>query len=190
MGVTMKQLTVVQGSLQQVSQQKGITLAESFLDVDVILIVDMSGSMGTHDAPGGLSRFEAAENELKRLQVELPGKIGVIAFSSYPLFCPNGQPARLDGSTDIASALQFVKAADDTGIRFILISDGEPNDKEATLNVARTFKSKIDTIFIGPELSPGKEFLKRLASVTGGKQVDSKEVGMLAAPVMTLLQAG
>ena len=182
-------LTVVQGSLQNVSQQKGITLAESFLDVDVLLIVDMSGSMSTHDAPGGLTRYEAAEKELARLQNELPGKIGVIAFSGYPVFCPNGQPPRLDGSTDMEAALQFIKVADDTGIKFILISDGEPNDERATLNVARTFKTKIDTIFIGPELSPGKDFLKKLASLTGGKQVNSKEVGMLAQPVKYLLEA-
>lgn len=182
-------LVVVTGSLQQVSQQKGITLAESFLDVDVLLIVDMSGSMSSNDAPGGISRYEAAEKELARLQNELPGKIGVIAFSSYPVFVPNGKPPRLDGSTDMAGALQFVKVADDTGIKFILISDGEPNDERKTLEVAKTFKTKIDTIFIGPEISKGKEFLKRLASLTGGKQVNSKQVGMLAQPVKYLLEA-
>lgn len=183
-------LTVVQGSLQQVSQQKGITLAESFLDVDVLLIVDMSGSMGTFDAPGGLSRFEAAERELARLQNELPGKIGVIAFSSYPVFVPNGQPPRLSGSTDMEAALQFVKVADNTGIKFILISDGEPNNERETLVVAKTFKTKIDTIFIGPDYSPGKQFLDKLASLTGGKSVKTKEVAMLAQPVKALLQAG
>lgn len=183
-------LAIVPGSLQQVSQTKGITLAESFLDVDVLLVVDMSGSMGCKDAPGGLSRYEAAENELARLQGELPGKIGVIAFSSYPVFVPNGKPPHLDGSTDMAGALQFVKVADDTGIKFILISDGEPNDKEGTLKVAKTFKTKIDTIFIGPEMSSGKAFLDKLASLTGGKSVKTKEVAMLAQPVKALLQAG
>jgi hypothetical protein len=183
------QLAIVPGSLQQVSQQKGITLAESFLDVDVLLICDMSGSMGNKDAPAGLSRYQAAEKELARLQGELPGKIGVIAFSSWPQFCPNGVPPRLDGSTDMKAALEFVKIADDTGIKFILISDGEPNDERETLRVAKTFKTKIDTIFIGPELSPGKDFLKKLSSLTGGKQVNSKEVGMLHAPVKALLQA-
>lgn len=183
-------LTVVPGSLQNISQQKGISLAESFLDVDVLLIVDMSGSMGQHDAPGRISRYQAAEQELARLQNELPGKIGVVAFSSWPVFCPNGVPPRLDGGTDMKAALDFVKVADDTGIKFILISDGEPNDERETLKVAKTFKTKIDTVFIGPELSPGKEFLKKLAAATGGKQVDSKEVGMLAKPVMGLLETG
>lgn len=182
-------LTVVPGSLQNISQQKGITLAESFLDVDVLLIVDMSGSMATHDAPGGLSRYQAAEKELARLQNELPGKIGVVAFSSWPVFVPNGVPPRLDGGTDMKAALEFVKIADDTGIKFILISDGEPNSERETLQVARTFKTPISTIFIGPEMSLGKEFLKKLAAATGGKQVNSEQVGMLAQPVLGLLEA-
>lgn len=182
------QLTIVPGSLQATSQQKGITLAESFLDVNVLLIVDMSGSMNAHDAPNGLSRYEAAEKELKRLQTELPGKIGIVAFSSWPVFCPNGVPPRLDGGTDMKAALEFVKVADDIGIRFILISDGEPNEPNPTLNIAKTFKTKIDTIFIGPEMSSGREFLKKLSSLTGGKTVSSKEVGMLAQPVLALLE--
>lgn len=184
------QLIIVPGSLQATSQQKGITLAESFLDVDVFLIVDMSGSMAAKDAPNGLSRYEAAERELKTLQGKLAGKIGIIAFSSWPVFCPNGIPPRLDGGTDMKAALEFVKVADDTGIKFILVSDGEPNSERETLQIAKTFKTKIDTIFIGPELSTGREFLKKLSSLTGGKTVSSKEVGMLAQPVLGLLEAG
>ena len=58
---------LVPGSLSALSQRDNCTLAESFLNVDAILIVDMSGSMGAHDAPGGKSRYEAAEDELRAL---------------------------------------------------------------------------------------------------------------------------
>ncbi len=93
----------------------------------------------------------------------------------------------------MARALQFVQPADGTGIRFILISDGLPDDAEATLRVARTFESHIDTIYIGPETgfdSHGREFLKRLAEATGGQGLKSEGIAQLAAPVMLLLEAG
>ena len=46
---------LIPGSLAQVAGSQGISLAESFLGVDAVLIVDMSGSMSAVDAPGGRS---------------------------------------------------------------------------------------------------------------------------------------
>ena len=179
---------LVKGSLQEITQASGRSLAETFLNVDAIVLVDMSGSMAANDAPGGLSRYKMAESELAKLQNELPGKIAVIAFSSFALFCPTGKPERLGASTDMVEALNFVKIADDTGIRFIMVSDGYPNDSEDTLRIARTFKSKIDTVFIGPEgVSNGRDFLERLAQATGGQFYKSKEIGLLAEPIKLLL---
>lgn len=178
---------IVTGSLTAISQQANQSLAESFLSVDVLLIVDMSGSMTANDARGR-TRHEVATEELNRLQSEMPGKIGVISFSNNVQFCPSGSPVPEFGGTDMAKALRFVKLADGLGIRLILISDGEPDDPGKTLNVAKTFKSKIDTIYIGPELGRGREFLQRLAALTGGQHVKAKEVAKLAEPVRLLLQ--
>lgn len=178
---------LVKGSLSDTAN--GRTLAESFLNADAILIVDMSGSMSMNDAPGGLERWDAAENELRRLQEENPGKLAVIAFSSAVQFCPTGIPIRFGGGTDIAKALQFVKGADGLGIKFILISDGEPDDKTKTLRVARTFESHIDTVYIGPEGGNGQAFLSELAQAAGGVAATSKAPGLLADNVALLLQA-
>jgi Mg-chelatase subunit ChlD len=185
----MKTTALVPGSLSAVANRDNLSLAESFLSVDVLLVVDMSGSMLSDDAPGGIARHEAATAELRRLQASMPGKIGVIAFSSHTEFCPSGIPTPMFSGTDLAGALRFIKPADGLGIRIIIISDGQPDDAGGALAVARQFKSRIDTIYIGPEYGGGQEFLRKLAAASGGKFVKSDEIGMLAQPV-TLLLAG
>lgn len=183
---------LITGSLGAIAQRENISLAESFLSADVLLIVDMSGSMSMYDAPDGLSRYEAAENELKRLQEQNPGKIAVIAFSDTAEFAPTGIPRRIGNGTNLAGALSFVKPADGTGVRFIVISDGEPDDKERALATARTFESKIDCVYIGPESSGnwnGCKFLQQLAAASGGTFAQGDAPGMLAEQVTLQLGA-
>lgn len=188
----MSKNAIVPGSLSAVAQRDGMTLAESFLNCDVLLLVDQSGSMGTCDGPAMRSRYEMADAELIRLQAQYPGKVALIAFSSWPVFCPGGKPERLGGGTDMVAALQFVKVADDAGIKIVLISDGEPADEKQTLQVAKTFTSKIDTIYIGNESdhNGGRVFLQKLAAATGGQFFKSDAPGLLADNVQTLLLAG
>lgn len=179
---------LVPGSLSSIAKERNRSLAESFLSVDVLLIVDVSSSMLSPDAPGNRKRYDVAVEELKRLQADMPGKIGVVAFSDSVQFCPRGHPTGSFGSTDMARALQFVQPADGTGVRFILISDGEPDSGDDTLRVAKTFKTHIDTVYIGPEGRRGREFLKRLAAATGGEFVQSEHIAELAGPVLKLLR--
>jgi Mg-chelatase subunit ChlD len=113
----------------------------------------------------------------------------VIAFSSEVQFCPSGVPIRFGGGTDMAKALRFVRPADNLGIHFILISDGQPDSKRETLTVASSFKSKIDTVYIGPEGGNGREFLAKLARQSRGVFTQSKAPGLLADNVTLLLQA-
>jgi Mg-chelatase subunit ChlD len=187
-----KNNTIVPGSLSAIAQHTGQALAETFLSVDAILMVDTSGSMESEDAPGNISRHDAAEAELKRLQAQLPGKIAVISFSDIAIFCPGGLPTRLNGGTHVCEALRLVKPADDTGIRFFLISDGQPHDGAEALRLARRFKSKIDVIYIGPErdILGGRKWLEELANATGGKLETSNAPGMLGQPVERLLLEG
>lgn len=185
------QTAIVAGSVAAVSRRENMSLAESFLSVDVLIIVDTSGSMCSKDAPGNRSRYNAACDELATLQAGNPGKIGVIAFSDMVQFCPGGIPMNFEGSTNMAGALKFVKVADGLGIKLILISDGEPDSRGETLKIARTFKTKIDTVYIGPERGgSGREFLKELAAATGGTSIKSAQPAMLADPVTQLLSAG
>lgn len=185
----MQSSSIVPGSLAAIAQRDNVSLAESFLSVDGILVVDMSGSMAAQDAPGGRSRYDAAEAELRELQAAHPGKVAVVAFSDFTQFCPGGVPERIGGGTDMARALEFVRPADGTA-KIVLISDGYPDEPVHTLDVARKFAHRIDTVYIGPEKdAQGKKFLESLAAATGGASLQSAAPAMLGAPVTALLEA-
>ena len=181
---------LVKGSIAAIAQETGTSIAESFINADTMIIVDVSASMHQCDARRNgllMSRYKAACNELAQLQCTLPGKLAVIAFSDTAQFCPNGVPPLLGGSTDLAEALRFVQIADGCGIRFILISDGEPDDEHEALQVASHFTSRIDTVFVGPEGGAGAAFLQRLAALHDGAFVFAGRTQDLAEHVHRLL---
>lgn len=164
-------MQLVKGSVLDVANQNNVSIAETFMSVDAVILVDVSGSMSEKDTRNGESRYQVALNELAKLQEELPGKIAVAGFSDHARFAVSGVPKFEQGMTDMVKALEFVKRVDGCGIKIILISDGEPNDEGETLKLARTFESKIDTVFVGKENSEGRIFLKRLSEATGGISV-------------------
>lgn len=178
---------IIQGSLGAIAQQEGKSIAESFINSNCIILVDTSSSMGQNDARGG-TRYDVACEELKKLQASLPGKIALLSFSDDVIFCPNGIPFNYNAMTDLTRALKFAKMGDlSSGMRFIVISDGEPNNEESALEVAKTYKNKIDTVYVGPEGGDGQAFLKRLAKASGGQTVTADRVKELAANVQKLL---
>jgi uncharacterized protein with von Willebrand factor type A (vWA) domain len=178
---------IVSGSIAAIANRDGMSLAESFLNCEVIVLIDQSGSMGAKDAPGGLTRFDAADEELMRLQKAHPGQVAVISFSTNVQFNPGGLPNREGMTTDMAKALDFARIADGAS-RIVLISDGEPDSESATLEAARKYRHPIHTIYIGPEDSHGRAFLSRLASATGGRIFESAAPGLLAEGVTSILQ--
>ena len=184
-------ISLVEGSLADVARRDGSSIAESFVSAEAVILVDVSGSMVARDARGGQQRYTVALEELRALQRSLPGRLAVIAFSNDAVFCPGGLPPFLGASTRVDRALEFAKVADVPGMRFFLISDGEPDDARRALDVARAYKARIDTIYVGPEARPaGREFLRRLAQVTGGQTATADRVHELAATTERLLRAG
>lgn len=171
--------TLVPGSLAAVAKRDNQSIAETFLSADAIILVDTSGSMCGRP-------YDQACAELRKLQADLPGKIAVIAFSDRPEFAPGGTPRYIGSGTDLARALDFIHAADGCDIRFIVISDGYPDDADAALRVARRFTSRIDTVFIGEPGSAGAAFLARLAAASGG-QHSTNAVSQIAERVERLL---
>lgn len=180
---------IVPGSLSAVAKREGQSLAESFLSADAVILVDTSGSMCTCDSRGYRSRYDVALEELAQLQAHMSGKLAVIAFSDSPVFAPGGQPPLLGAGTDLAGALRFAKVADVPGIRFVVISDGQPDDGHAALAVAATYTNRIDTIFVGPEndFAGGRAFLQRLAAASGGQHIAADRVQALAHKTEQLL---
>ncbi len=181
---------LVPGSLGAIAQRDGVSLAESFLNCDVLIIVDTSGSMDTRDSRGDQTRYQVALDELAALQAHQPGKCGVIAFSSDVAFCPGGQPIPYMQGTDLAKALRFAKVADVPGIRFIIISDGQPDSPQEALAEAARYQNRIDVVFVGSELSPiGRDFLQQLAQASGGQIVTADRAELLAQKTQLLLTA-
>lgn len=169
-----KEYEITQGSIADIMQDRNVSLAESFLSCDCIILFDVSGSMNSTDGLW-ISRFERGIKELKDLQASLPGRVALIQFADHPDFLPGGVPTAAHGGTDLTAALRYIKLADEIpDMRFIVISDGEPNDELTALAEASGFRNRIDTIYIGPETdSFGRDFLSRLASRSGGKPIQS-----------------
>jgi len=179
-------LRPVSGSIAAQSAAAHKPLAETFINADVIVIVDTSGSMGQTDGTER-TRYERACAELEKVQATMPGKICVISFSDDCLFCPSGVPWDYQRGTDLVKALNFAKVADVPEMRFIVISDGEPDDEQAALDTARKYKNHIDTIYIGSKNGSGQDFLARLASVSSGISAKDFSAHQLSSTVYGLL---
>lgn len=180
---------IVTGSLSDVAKREDVSLAESFLSCDAIILCDVSGSMGAHDSRGGKTRYEVALEELAELQKRLPGKCAIIAFSDNTLFVPGGAPPLLGAGTNLAGALRFAQVADVPGMQFVVISDGQPDDPDKALAEAAKYKAHISTVYVGPEddHESGRAFLQQLAARSGGQSVTADRAQELAAKTATLL---
>lgn len=184
----MNNTQIVPGSISAIAQTTGKPLALSMMTVEIVILVDTSGSMTDRDSRGGLSRYDVACDELRKLQVANPGKILVLSFSDNTEICLGGVPRFIMGGTYVAQALKFAKQYDLPDMKFFLISDGEPMDGDQALQVAKTYKNHISTIFVGPEDNPsGLAFLRQLAAATGGQHVTADRAKELAATVTQLL---
>lgn len=180
---------IVAGSISEIAQAENKSIAEAFVMADVVVIVDTSSSMAITDEKTE-NRYELACKELKELQKNMPGKIAVVSFSDEVEFCPSGIPSYMGQNTDLAKALRFCKMADVADMRFILISDGEPDNGEQCLQIAKTYKNKIDVIYIGSEISKrGRSFLEQLASASGGRYIPMN-AAMLEKAFVFLLGEG
>ena len=180
---------ITKGSIADIMQNSNVSLAESFLSCDCVVLFDVSGSMNSLD--GHLkSRFERGLDELRDIQASMPGKFAIIQFADRVDFMPGGVPSMgISGSgTDLTAALKYAKVADEIpDMRFVIISDGEPRNEITAKQTAAQYQNRIDTIFIGDENDRwnGQEFLSELAQMSGGKAVTTsaenigKEVTLL-----------
>lgn len=182
------QTAITVGSVRDVMNKSGKSLAEAWLDVDAVVLLDTSGSMQTRDAREGKSRYEVACEELASLQAKMPGKIALYSFSGVCVFCSGGVPEPMFANTAMDHALSVIKPqADVPNMKIILISDGYPDSPERTLAVAKTFTNQIDTIYVGPEImSGGADFLARLSALTHGQHT-MESINYLEKQTTTLL---
>lgn len=181
---------VVRGSQAQIAQRDGVSLAKVFMNADWIVIVDTSGSMEEEDSTGGLSRYQVACNELRRVQGNMPGVIAIFAFSNSVVYCPSGVPDMLGEGTDMLGAINFVSKVDGAVKGFLLISDGypDPGTDYDIINTVSQMISRVDTIFAGPvEDTIGRKFMEQVAAAGRGSSVFSASASGLGDAAQKLL---
>jgi len=178
--------TIVKGSLSAIATEQNMPLAETWLSVDAVILVDVSGSMSMQDEYEK-TRLQLAREALENLQNNMSGKIALFKFSDNVKFIPNGYIAGVEGATNLTGALRYIHMADAIpDMRFILISDGQPDRPISVLREARKFKNKIDVIYIGHEGGSGQKFLESLAAATGGssKNIDAAMIESTTAKLL------
>jgi len=174
-----KNPNAVKGSMKDVAEANGITLAEAIADAEAILLVDISGSMAGEPE-------RKAQEHLTKLQSQFPGALVVLAFNHHAKIHPGGNLPNASGGTDLAKALKLLHNADGLELKFILASDGHPDNPSLAMVEAARFTDKIDCIYLSDD-QMGIDFLKRLARATGGDfYLDTKNV-MLSDVVAKLL---
>ena len=151
------------------------------------VLLDVSGSMSSA-MEDGTGKMDAAKGAVRHfLRHSNPHKCGVgligFGFSYKPVQVLQAltytfglidvalDPVDAEGGTPMHEALQ---EAVDTGMltRAIVVSDGMPDDSQSCFKIAEiVYKERgypIDCIYIGREHDRGYDFMKKLASMTGG----------------------
>jgi len=186
----------------------GITTDEKFDEV-LIILIDGSGSM-TSAVPmfGNQSKIEVAWQVFKeQLAPNMAGwAYGIIRFSDSAewLVFPQKDTRALTiqttpramGLTALGKGLQMAwqwTRGHAKKARFIVLSDGQPNDmsKENILGLAQGNKSiPIDTVGIGQgSFDYNPEFLRSLSRITGGMFSEPNNVTLLANTIKELSPA-
>jgi len=178
----MNNLTIVTGSTADLAQKANISLAEAFMEVEVMVVLDVSYSMKADDAPGNKTREQYAQEQLTTLQQRYAGKVGLIAFADRAAYLPGGyvENVGLGSSTAISAGLQEAMGSSQALIPIFLITDGEPNydDEEKTIKLAQELPGPLHCIYVGPEGGEGYFFLQRLGKAAGAESVKkATEIG-------------
>lgn len=180
---------IVNGSLSDMAQKTNQSLPAIMAEIEAVVIVDVSGSMSSRCKNS--TRYDIANEKLAELQEKYQGKIALIQFSDYAELVPSGYLSLIGHGTDMYKALYAAKDYDDLDLKIILVSDGEPNEYDRTLDIAKIFITPIDTIFIGDERDRhGRDFLRQLSNVSGGKAIQKVGAELLSESIETLLLTG
>ena len=146
-----------------------------------VLLLDCSGSMSS-DCEPGLSKIQA----LRNIVTGLPGDPTIFWFNSLSGVCTKDTIPDPRASTYLAPALARLKSNGHKNV--VLITDGDINDKDATL--AAMVGMTIKPMYVGAGARPA--FLDKLASMSGGFATtdDLRQRKALTEKVTLLLNRG
>ncbi len=137
---------------------------ETQLDSDArpILLLDVSGSM---------QQYVNGKRKIDILRETITNFTGVrmFAFSAYTeavKYIPEPQE-----DTDLTRAFQHLKPLINKDTNLVLVSDGEPNNRESSLKEGESLGIPVNVVFIGNINSSGEQFMKLLARLTNGREI-------------------
>ena len=128
-----------QGSIFQTANDKGLKTEEVLMDADVVMMVDQSTSMRGESQEG-------AQEAVKRLQNQFPGRVVLLEFATFANWKFDGKLTGPSGNTNLCDALEKCLELDDGEMKFFLVSDGAPNDVDGAYDLADHFISPINTV--------------------------------------------
>ena len=177
---------IVPGSIAHTTIQHGGQLPKPPI---MVVMFDISYSMDERDATlhgRTVSRYEAGVAQLKELQAKHPGQIAIIAFGDEATVCPGGVPPEPNGWTMLYLALEKAREADTGAMKFVIISDGLPQQGDLAKREAEQFSVPIDVIYVGRD-ERGEEFMRDFAHGTGGTFYTDTSTMLLTATISKLL---
>ena len=173
------QFEIVPGSIAHTALQHGGQLPKPPI---MVVMFDISYSMDERDATlhgRTVSRYEAGVAQLKELQAKHPGQIAIIAFG-------DGVPPEPNGWIMLYLALEKACEADIGAMKFVIISDGLPQQGDLAKREAEQFSVPIDVIYVGRD-ERGEEFMRDFAHGTGGTFYTDTSTMLLTTTISKLL---
>lgn len=133
----------------------------------VVILADASDSMGNF--VGSRRKIEILRDALAQIWPQ--SNATLIAFSSLPSFLPD--PSALPapfGSTALHLAIDAAQSLKPA--RTLVISDGQPDEKQAAIEAADKLTGQIDVIYCGSDSDlEAIAFMRQLARRSGGRCV-------------------
>jgi len=181
-----RETSIAEGSIFDLAARRNKKPEEIVANADVVVLLDCSSSMltrldgswsyGRAEETSG-TRYSEAVKALEMIQQQYQGKVLLITFASGAGVQYGGLPPRPEGTTNLRAALELAHTFDDMGMKFIVVSDGQPDRPDDCIVWRDKFKSALDTIFIGRDGDSGLTFMNKLATGTAMGRVEPKLLG-------------
>jgi Mg-chelatase subunit ChlD len=139
-----------------------------------VILADISGSM---ESPAWSKHRKIDVLRDAVAQVMKEQNCSLIIFSDNAREATQ-VPDATEGSTNLAKALRMAQRYDPGTT--LVISDGQPDNEDAALDVAQEFRGAIDVLYIGPDADlTAIGFMRRLAKIGDG-QVSVNDISSAA----------
>jgi len=129
-----------------------------------LLLVDCSGSMADL-IEGSARKIDKLRRVVETLKQTHPVPIAAFGLNSGVVELVELIPEP-QGLTPLHNAIRFGRVQEANHL--VIVTDGEPDSREAALEEARRFGGPIDVFFVGREGASGAAFCAQLARLTGG----------------------